>query len=113
MIAKSTPQKAWVAIQRIEAFLTNHDDSQDDSSNQATDGTPVENYIGIEGVSATWNSVDNDEVQSDGPKVGDERFRLVDISVRFSEGLTIVVGPTASGKTALLVRIVPFQKISR
>ena len=36
---------------------------------------------------------------------GDHRFELRDITVMFPEGqLTVVTGPTASGKTALLVR---------
>lgn len=35
----------------------------------------------------------------------DRRFELTDITVTFPEGeLTVVTGPTASGKTALLVR---------
>ena len=35
----------------------------------------------------------------------DRRFELTDISVMFPEGeLTVITGPTASGKTALLVR---------
>ena len=39
----------------------------------------------------------------------DHMFELKDISVRFPEGeLTVVTGPTASGKTALLVRILTF-----
>jgi excinuclease UvrABC ATPase subunit len=36
----------------------------------------------------------------------DHQFELKDISVRFPEGrLTVITGPTASGKTALLVRL--------
>ena len=39
----------------------------------------------------------------------DERvFELRDINVIFPEGLTVVTGPTASGKTALLVRFLIF-----
>lgn len=41
----------------------------------------------------------------------DHRFELRDINVRFPEGqLSLITGPTASGKTALLVRFkfVPF-----
>ena len=35
----------------------------------------------------------------------DHRFELRDINVRFPEGqLSLITGPTASGKTALLVR---------
>lgn len=37
---------------------------------------------------------------------GDHRFELRDINVMFPEGeLTVITGPTASGKTALLVRV--------
>ena len=41
--------------------------------------------------------------------VGDRVFELKDISILFPEGeLTVVTGPTASGKTALLVSHVTF-----
>uniref|UniRef100_A0A0W0EW54 Putative multidrug resistance-associated ABC transporter n=1 Tax=Moniliophthora roreri TaxID=221103 RepID=A0A0W0EW54_MONRR len=39
-------------------------------------------------------------------EIGDHRFELKDISVLFPEGeLTVVTGPTASGKTALLLAV--------
>ena len=39
-----------------------------------------------------------------GSDVSERRFQLNDISIMFPEGeLTVVTGPTASGKTALLV----------
>lgn len=38
------------------------------------------------------------------PGIEDHKFELQDISVRFPEGeLTLITGPTASGKSALLV----------
>ncbi|KAG6334904.1 hypothetical protein ID866_4185 [Astraeus odoratus] len=38
--------------------------------------------------------------------VGDHKFELKDISVRFPEGeLTVITGPTASGKTAMLLAL--------
>lgn len=40
----------------------------------------------------------------------DHRFELRDVSVMFPEGeLSVITGPTASGKTALLVRSLLFQ----
>ncbi|KAG6835326.1 hypothetical protein H0H93_002661 [Arthromyces matolae] len=45
--------------------------------------------------------------------IEDHRFELRDIDIRFPEGeLTLITGPTASGKTALLVRIPPFPRPS-
>lgn len=43
---------------------------------------------------------------SDAGSESDRRFELTDVSVMFPEGeLTVVTGPTASGKTALLVGV--------
>lgn len=42
---------------------------------------------------------------------GDRKFELRDLNILFPHGeLTVVTGPTASGKTALLVRRVSSQK---
>jgi hypothetical protein len=44
------------------------------------------------------------ETQSNNGETADHRFELSDISVRFPEGeLSVITGPTASGKTAMLV----------
>ena len=44
-----------------------------------------------------------------GSEEGDGSFRLRDVSVLFPEGtLTVVTGPTGSGKTALLVSCLAF-----
>lgn len=52
------------------------------------------------------------DIQSDREQVGERAFELKGISVLFPEGqLSLVTGPTASGKTALLVRI-PFAQAS-
>lgn len=51
----------------------------------------------------TSTVVDNASVA--GSDVSERRFQLTDISVMFPDGeLTVVTGPTASGKSALLVR---------
>lgn len=63
--------------------------------------------------SSTGDDADTVVASSSGSFLGDEdsqdhRFELKDISVMFPEGeLTVVTGPTASGKTALLVRVLP------
>ena len=44
---------------------------------------------------------------------GDRVFELRDVTIRFPEGkLTVVTGPTASGKTALLVSFLNFFHLS-
>jgi ABC-type multidrug transport system fused ATPase/permease subunit len=53
-----------------------------------------------EGASTSTTAVGTDVLAQE-----DHKFELRDLSVRFPEGaLTVVTGPTASGKTALLVR---------
>jgi hypothetical protein len=81
--------------------------------------------IGIENGSFKWNEIEEEnevKAQNDPPttaggdsnispeltSLGDEgaghRFELTNINVMFPDGrLTLVTGPTASGKTALLV----------
>lgn len=61
----------------------------------------------------TTTAVDTESL-SGGSGVEDHKFELKDISVRFPEGeLTLVTGPTASGKSALLVSIVWFVRVAR
>ncbi|KAH7904349.1 ABC transporter type 1, transmembrane domain-containing protein [Hygrophoropsis aurantiaca] len=102
------------------------------SSNPADD-SPDTDGLAIESGTFKWNEVPeekkatNDKVKSDNSKRSpsaddretvvdsesvavseseDHRFELRDISVRFPEGeLTVITGPTASGKTALLMSL--------
>jgi ABC-type multidrug transport system fused ATPase/permease subunit len=56
--------------------------------------------------SVVTEGTEDDGVREEaGVGAGDHRFELRDIDVMFPEGeLTVITGPTASGKTALLVR---------
>jgi ABC-type transport system involved in cytochrome bd biosynthesis fused ATPase/permease subunit len=52
----------------------------------------------------TSTIVDNISVTE--PEASDHRFQLTDITIMFPEGeLTVITGPTASGKTALLMAL--------
>lgn len=79
--------------------------------------TPASNEQAASSPSSTVPSDASGDVEAQEPSTSDEpdlahessaeptRFELRDISVKFPEGkLTVVTGPTASGKTALLVR---------
>lgn len=105
-----------------------------DISASVLPGSDYEDGLGLENASFKWNEVEDpkDKDQKDDNHVNsstsspaetstlqdaslgsdasltestDHRFELRDLSVRFPEGeLSVITGPTASGKTALLVR---------
>ena len=69
--------------------------------------------------SPTGSSDETDTVVDDGAsehsasEIGDRKFELRDLTIKFPEGeLTVVTGPTASGKTALLVSLVVYRRLS-
>jgi ABC-type transport system involved in cytochrome bd biosynthesis fused ATPase/permease subunit len=93
----------------------------------ASDSRTEDSGLGIENGAFQWNVVDAKEDMDkakassptteettitvegpdESPLENDHKFELKDISVMFPEGeLTVIAGPTASGKTALLVRSV-------
>lgn len=118
-----------VALNRIAVFLR-EEEVTDQVSSLKKDKTeqylPGEHEgLGLENATLRWNTVPEakeedkpeasnrsspitmTEVLADtlisGPE--DRVFELLDVSVKFPEGkLTVVTGPTASGKSALLVR---------
>jgi ABC-type multidrug transport system fused ATPase/permease subunit len=117
-----------VALKRIVVYLDEEEVSSQVSSlkKSASDSqTDEDSGLGIENGTFKWNEVvdakeDKDKTNSpttteettitvegpdESPLENDHKFELKDISVMFPEGeLTVIAGPTASGKTALLVR---------
>lgn len=116
-----------VSLDRIAAFLA-EDEVTDQVSSLKKSGVGLaaldgdDERLGIKNGSFKWNEVedgvkdDSDSAtvtddsdtavtsDTDGQSTGDHRFELKDINVIFPEGkLTLITGPTASGKTALLV----------
>ncbi|KAJ7869640.1 hypothetical protein B0H13DRAFT_2202440 [Mycena leptocephala] len=103
--------QASVALSRISTFLDEDEVSDDVSTLKTTTALEDDSGLGlvIENGSFKWNEV---EVKTDpsaatpNPTPNEPQFELRDISVSFPEGkLTCVVGPTASGKTALLLAL--------
>lgn len=114
-----------VALDRIETYLDEDEVTDQVSSLKTSNVGPraLDNQnegLGIENGTFTWNAVEEDnqpEVKTPSGEVtitetGSEsieesteyRFELKDITINFPEGkLTCITGPTASGKTALLV----------
>jgi ABC-type multidrug transport system fused ATPase/permease subunit len=120
--------QSLVALNRIAVYLA-EDEVTPQVSSLKREGRPttaeLEEGLGFESASFKWNEVQEKEEDKDkkGKKKGKKRepsppasevtatenlqpaFELRDLSIRFPEGkLTVVTGPTASGKTALLVR---------
>ena len=97
--------QAYVSLQRIEEFLHEEEVDGHASSFMTVEGEIASDGITLENASFAWNSCKGAE-----PAVGDEQasheFRLSGVTVSLPEGkLSVVTGPTASGKTALLVRV--------
>ncbi|KAH7927030.1 hypothetical protein BV22DRAFT_1032254 [Leucogyrophana mollusca] len=122
-----------VALKRIETYLNEDEVSEQVSSikksRTPTDLDSLDDGLAIENGTFKWNEVPEkpDDAKPNGkskaPSGGtetsvdsdsatavseheDHRFELRDISVRFPEGeLSVITGPTASGKTALLMAL--------
>ncbi|KAJ7254410.1 hypothetical protein B0H12DRAFT_1115460 [Mycena haematopus] len=100
--------QAGVALSRISKFLQEDEVTDEVSAlkfKPAEEDGPL-TALAIENGSFKWNELAKDDKAkpSEVETLDEEtRFELRDISVSFPEGkLTCVVGPTASGKTALL-----------
>ena len=89
------------------SFKWNEVEEKKDDKGKGKDTPKKANGSGAEpSSSADETSTAVDDASSVLTGNGDHRFELRDINVRFPEGkLTLVTGPTASGKTALLMAL--------
>ncbi|KAL4065665.1 hypothetical protein V8B97DRAFT_2019002 [Scleroderma yunnanense] len=108
-----------ISLERIEAFLSEEEVPEQVSSLKGTyigsSGTNREKNLCIEKGYFTWeSSLDNkpeEQQGSDGQRTivlqaKPSHFQLRDISIRFPGGkLSVITGPTGSGKTALLLAL--------
>ncbi|KAJ7480081.1 hypothetical protein B0H11DRAFT_2422933 [Mycena galericulata] len=119
-----------VCLNRIAAFLDEAEVDDQVSSLKKNRSGPTsleaeDDRLGLENASFKWNEVEEvtaakddkkksassetDSILTAGSETGtvtDHRFELKDLSVIFPQGeLTLVTGPTASGKTALLLAV--------
>ncbi|KAJ7025345.1 multidrug resistance-associated ABC transporter [Mycena alexandri] len=117
--------QARIAVDRIAVFLAEEEVSDQISSLKQDNSKGVlagseDDRLGLHHASFKWNEIEaaDDAVSeaddsdattlSEGSRrsSNDRRFELKDVSVLFPEGvLTVVTGPTASGKTALLMAV--------
>ncbi|KAF7319859.1 P-loop containing nucleoside triphosphate hydrolase protein [Mycena kentingensis (nom. inval.)] len=87
--------RAFVSLQRVDAFLDEDEVPKWASSLTSVDAErPATGEIGFEGGVFEWQTPNETEAA---------RFQLGPLDVRFPEGkLSLVAGPTGSGKTGLL-----------
>ncbi|KAF2715080.1 P-loop containing nucleoside triphosphate hydrolase protein [Pleomassaria siparia CBS 279.74] len=93
-------QEAKVSVDRIEEYLEEPETdkySQLITTKKDEDGHPV---IGFKSGTFSWGGKDmNDKASADA-------FKLMDLDIKFkSRALNVVVGPTGSGKTSLLMAL--------
>ena len=92
-------------MKRIEVFFGEEEVSPGPSDEELSSLT-TEIGLGLKEATLMWNEVPetNPTTDSRPPSPGDRKFQLKDITVVFPQGkLSVIMGPTASGKTALLV----------
>ena len=93
-------QECKVSVDRIEEFLNEEETEKYTQlgTNDRTQGGDT--VIGFDNATFTWGSRDI-------AKSGEAKaFRMIDINTRFSIGnLNLIVGPTGSGKTSLLMAL--------
>lgn len=93
-------QECKVSIDRVEEFL--NEDETEKYAQLSNNGKSKsgDSLIGFEDATLTWGS-------KDAPPDGEtQAFRMLDLSIKFSIGnLNLVVGPTGSGKTSLLMAL--------
>ena len=104
-----------MALDRIAVFLDEEEVATAYTAAKPNADSDPDAGLGIEGGSFSWNGDASRDPQGrhassssstmDGDAIDDRHFRLRNITVKIPEGdLTCVTGPTASGKTALVVR---------
>lgn len=93
-------QECKVSVDRIEEFL--NEDETEKYTQLATNGRTEngDTVIGFDNAMLTWG---NKDITKSGES---KAFRMIDLNIRFAVGnLNLIVGPTGSGKTSLLMAL--------
>jgi ABC-type multidrug transport system fused ATPase/permease subunit len=103
-------QECKVSLDRVDNYLNEEETGKyDQLRDSTTAGTPTK--IGLEKATLSWSNVKADH-QDPGSDTDLDSFRLINIDVEFLVGkLNIIVGPTGSGKTSLLMALLGEMKL--
>jgi len=93
-------QESKVSVDRVEEFLNEDETEKYEQLIRPESVISAETVIGFDKATLTWGG--KDARDSDGQTA----FHMIDMSIRFHVGhLNLVVGPTGSGKTSLLMAL--------
>jgi len=96
--------EAKVSVDRIEGFLREEETEKYAQLSPApvstSDHPPHDPFIGFKDATFSWGSRDPAD------KPTERSFRMINMNVRFAtNGLNIIMGPTGSGKTSMLMAL--------
>ncbi|RIA87106.1 P-loop containing nucleoside triphosphate hydrolase protein [Glomus cerebriforme] len=90
--------QAYVSLKRIEKFL-NEDEIADSGLESGENILGHESKISFEDATVTWNRLEEDIIE-------EQEFKMKNLNLEFPIGkLSIICGPTGSGKTLLLMSL--------
>ena len=91
-------QESKVSVDRVEEFLNEDETEKYEQLLQGSKDDNGDPIIGFDKATLTWGGKDVQKAD------GQTAFRMIDMDLRFSVGrLNIIIGPTGSGKTSLLM----------
>ena len=93
-------QESKVSVDRVEEFLNEEETEKYEQLLQGSKDNNGDPIIGFDKATLTWGGKDAQKAD------GQTAFRMIDMDIRFVVGrLNIIVGPTGSGKTSLLMAL--------
>ncbi|KAJ5919924.1 hypothetical protein N7454_009759 [Penicillium verhagenii] len=98
-------QESKVSLDRVDKYLNEEETEKYDQLRDSLSDGPSK--IGLQKATLTWGtSKPGPQQSSSSSETGADAFRLIDIDVDFPLGrLSIIAGPTGSGKTSLLMAL--------
>ncbi|KAF7716379.1 ABC transporter [Penicillium ucsense] len=97
-------QESKVSLDRVDEYL-NEEETEKYTQLRETD-TDGPSRVALEGATLTWGTANSRPGAASASGNGTDAFRLIDVTVDFPIGrLSIIAGPTGSGKTSLLMAL--------
>ncbi|KAJ5906589.1 ABC transporter 7 [Penicillium subrubescens] len=97
-------QESKVSLDRVDKYLNEEETGKYDQLRDSNADGPSQ--IGLENATLTWGTTTPTPQAASSSDSGADAFRLINVNVDFPVGrLSIIAGPTGSGKTSLLMAL--------